>query len=386
MKKCFKLIVVIGCLFLVTGCVKYNATMDIKKDKSMDFSMIYAVDTSIFGNEDILEEKDRKELEDSGFTISEYNEGNMKGYTIKMNISNIDQISSNEEIVYNLTNITDNNNKDKKIFTIKKGLLKNTYKANLKFDSADSNLNGNNTTTEEDTKNNDITTEWDTEDSSIDWDTESDSGNWDALTNSASNLDLSFKVNLPYSAIKTNATQTSNDSKELTWSLASNGASNIEFEFSLYNTINIIVIAVIALILIIAIIIFFINNKKKNNNIVTENINPVNIEQQNVNNIMNNEQATNYTSTSINNENIISEGQSINEQESLNSEKITSIPENQQKGPSLTDMYSRENNINQVAPLDNQMQNETINTAQTDISQQNPSTENNQINNNDIIN
>lgn len=201
MKKYFKLIVVIGCLFLVTGCVKYNATMDIKKDKSMDFSMIYAVDTSIFGNEDILEEKDRKELEDSGFTISEYNEGNMKGYTIKMNISNIDQISSNEEIVYNLTNITDNNNKDEKIFTIKKGLLKNTYKANLKFDSADSNLNGNNTTTGDDTQNNDITTEWDTEDSSIDWDTESDSGNWDALTNSASNLDLSFKVNLPYSAI-----------------------------------------------------------------------------------------------------------------------------------------------------------------------------------------
>ena len=385
MKKCFKLIVVIGCLFLVTGCVKYNATMDIKKDKSMDFSMIYAVDTSIFGNEDILEEKDRKELEDSGFTISEYNEGNMKGYTIKMNISNIDQISSNEEIVYNLTNITDSNNKDEKIFTIKKGLLKNTYKANLKFDSADSNLNGNNTTTGDDTQNNDITTEWDTEDSSIDWDTESDSGNWDALTNSASNLDLSFKVNLPYSAIKTNATQTSNDSKELTWSLASNGASNIEFEFSLYNTINIIVIAVIALILIIAIIIFFINNKKKNNNVVTENINPVNIEQQNVNNIMNNEQATNYTSTSINNENIISEGQSINEQESLNSEKITSIPENQQKGPSLTDMYSRGNNIIQVAPLDNQMQNETVNTAQTDISQQNTSTENNQINNNDII-
>ena len=385
MKMCFKLIVVIGCLFLVTGCVKYNATMDIKKDKSMDFSMIYAVDTSIFGNEDILEEKDRKELEDSGFTISEYNEGNMKGYTIKMNISNIDQISSNEEIVYNLTNITDSNNKDEKIFTIKKGLLKNTYKANLKFDSADSNLNGNNTTTGDDTQNNDITTEWDTEDSSIDWDTESDSGNWDALTNSASNLDLSFKVNLPYSAIKTNATQTSNDSKELTWSLASNGASNIEFEFSLYNTINIIVIAVIALILIIAIIIFFINNKKKSNNVVTENINPVNIEQQNVNNVMNNEQATNYTSTSINNENIISEGQSINEQESLNSEKITSIPENQQKGPSLTDMYSRGNNIIQVAPLDNQMQNETVNTAQTDISQQNTSTENNQINNNDII-
>ena len=48
-------------------------------------------------------------------------------------------------------------------------------------------------------------------------------------------------------------------------------------------------------------------------------------------------------------------------------------------------MYSRGNNIIQVAPLDKQMQNETVNTAQTDISQQNTSTENNQINNNDII-
>ena len=391
MKKYFKLIVVIGCLFLVTGCVKYNATMDIKKDKSMDFSMIYAVDTSIFGNEDILEEKDRKELEDSGFTISEYNEGNMKGYTIKMNISNIDQISSNEEIVYNLTNITDNNNKDEKIFTIKKGLLKNTYKANLKFDSADSNLNGNNTTTEEDTKNNDITTEWDTEDSSIDWDTESDSGNWDALTNSASNLDLSFKVNLPYSAIKTNATQTSNDNKELTWSLTSNEVSNIEFEFSLYNTINIIVITVIILILIVAIIIFFINNKKNNNNksIVSENIDQSNIEKQVINNVMNNEQIINSTSTNTVSENIITKEQNINEQVNYNNEIVNNIQESQQNSSALTEMYSREN-TNQVnnSLSNNQMQN-TNNITQsgiiTNASQQNINTENNQINNNNNI-
>ena len=378
MKKYFKLIIIIVCLFLITGCVKYNATMDIKKDKSMDFSIIYAVDKSFFENENLIEEKDKKELENSGFTIKEYNEGNMKGYIISLNVPNIDKISAAEDIIYNLTDITNNNNdNNKKLFTIKKGLLKNTYKANFQFDSSDSKLN------EDNNQDSETITEWSTEENSEDW---------NSIANSAvSNLDLSFKVNLPYSAIKTNATQTSNDNKELTWSLTSNEVSNIEFEFSLYNTINIIVITVIILILIVAIIIFFINNKKNNNNksIVSENIDQSNIEKQVINNVMNNEQIINSTSTNTVSENIITKEQNINEQVNYNNEIVNNIQESQQNSSALTEMYSREN-TNQVnnSLSNNQMQN-TNNITQsgiiTNASQQNINTENNQINNNNNI-
>ena len=49
---------VIGLLIMalsLSGCVKFDATMDIKKDKSMDFSIIYAVDTTYFGDETLID-------------------------------------------------------------------------------------------------------------------------------------------------------------------------------------------------------------------------------------------------------------------------------------------------------------------------------------------
>ena len=45
--KTFKLLLIALMLLLSSGCVKYNVTMDIKKDKSMDFNMIAAFDKSL---------------------------------------------------------------------------------------------------------------------------------------------------------------------------------------------------------------------------------------------------------------------------------------------------------------------------------------------------
>lgn len=332
MKRSLKIIMMIGCIFLLTGCVKYNAIMDIKKDKSMDFSIIYAVDTSVFGDQEIYKEADKKELEKQGFTIEDYHKDNMKGYNIKINILNIDKVSSNEGIVYNLTNATKNNKKENKIFTLKKGIFKNTYKANLKFDSADSELN-NTTTTKDDT----------TEDNTTDYNTDSseNTGDWDeltnTLTNSASNLDLSFKVNLPYSAINNNATQTSNNNKELVWTLTSNEASNIEFEFSLYNRINIIIASVALILIVIVVVIAIINSKKKNNTGTTTNNSieklNINTEKEN-NNDANNVQTINDLDQSTNIEN-----------QNINNSIFENLPQ-EQSGPSLTDMYSKTENIN----------------------------------------
>ena len=62
MKKLKYLVLVVTFMFLCTGCVKFNANMDIKKDKSMDFTIIYALDSTYFGNKESVNQKNQKEL------------------------------------------------------------------------------------------------------------------------------------------------------------------------------------------------------------------------------------------------------------------------------------------------------------------------------------
>ena len=71
MKKIKYILLLCTLTFLLTGCVKYNANMDIKKDKSMDFSIIYALDSSLFEDQKLLEDKDKKEWEERGFTVTD---------------------------------------------------------------------------------------------------------------------------------------------------------------------------------------------------------------------------------------------------------------------------------------------------------------------------
>ena len=51
-KKVCNFMLLFSLLFIMTGCVKFNANMDIKKDKSMKFEIIYALDASYFGEQE----------------------------------------------------------------------------------------------------------------------------------------------------------------------------------------------------------------------------------------------------------------------------------------------------------------------------------------------
>ncbi len=243
MKSSIKFIIIICCLFLLTGCVKYNAKMNINKNKSMNFSIVYAVDKSIFGDVQLLTKNEKKKIKEKGFTIEEYKNKNMTGYKLKIDVHNIDKISTKNNNSYNLTNITKISND--KIFRVKKGIIKNKYKANFKFDSSKNNLTKKNNSKEINGDKKDIQNLEDIED----------------ITSNIEKLDLSFKVSLPYSAISNNATQSSDKDKELVWSLTSDDVSNIEFEFSLYNRITIIIIVAVILIIIILIVSFYKNRK-----------------------------------------------------------------------------------------------------------------------------
>lgn len=253
MKKNIKLTALLTLLVIsLTGCVKFNSTMEIKKDKSMDYKIIYAFDKSLFGDQEILTSDDKKELENKGFTVSNYVDGNMKGFKVSKNIKNIDDISSTNDATYDLSGLLDSNKSESKVFKVKKGFLKNTYTASFKFDSSDSDLN--NSTSNDTTIDNDFTTDDNNTTTDSDFD----------FSNINTNMDLSFNVKLPYKAISSNATTKKNDDKELSWNLSSTGEDKIEFSFALYNMTNIYICGGVIVLLIIIVIVSILNKGKKN--------------------------------------------------------------------------------------------------------------------------
>ena len=262
MKKIKYILLLCTLTFLLTGCVKYNANMDIKKDKSMDFSIIYAFDSSLFEDQKLLEDKDKKELEDRGFTVTDYSQDKMKGFTISKKIKNIDDVSSTYDSEYSISGILDDKSENAYIFKVKKGLIKNTYTAKFKFDASDSDLNNPTDDSSSDLdSDSDFSFDYDSDSSSFD--SESDLSDMD-FSSMMSNMDLSFNVTLPYSAKSNNASTVNNDGKKLSWNLSSNQVEFIEFEFELYN-MTVIYAGVGAIVLILVIIIFIFSNNKNNN-------------------------------------------------------------------------------------------------------------------------
>ena len=330
MKKNIKFTILLILLVIsLTGCVKFNSTMEIKKDKSMDYKIIYAFDKSLFGDQEILTSDDKKELENKGFTVSNYVDGNMKGFKVSKNIKNIDDVSSTNDATYDLSGLLDSNKSESKVFKVKKGFLKNTYTASFKFDSADSDLN--NSTSNDTTIDNDFTIDDNNTTTDSDFD----------FSSMNTNMDLSFNVKLPYKAISSNATTKKNDDKELSWNLSSTGEDKIEFSFALYNMTNIYICGGVIVLLIIIVIVSILNKGKKNK---VSNKDATNDKQTTTFNssvetpIMNN----NVTSQSIDN-------QSIQEQASTNSQSAVFSTTNVDNTP-VTETLSTNSVDNQTFP------------------------------------
>lgn len=235
--KRIKYILVFCMLFILTGCVKFNANMEIKFDKSMNYSIIIAFDKSkVTNNEKVLTEEQIKLIEGNGFKVSNYSNGNMEGYTLAKRISNIDILSVDKDIEYELSGIISGKSKEGYLFNVQKGLIKNKYKAVLIFNPNDSGLN-------------------------IE---EINSSEMDLIT------DLNFNLSIPFGAISNNATMSENGNQNLTWNLSSIVPQKIEFEFYLYN-LNSICIILSLFLIAITIIFFFIKIKRKRKKVVLAN-------------------------------------------------------------------------------------------------------------------
>lgn len=342
MKKSLKLLSIMLVVFLMTGCVKSHVNMEINKDKSMNLSLIAAIDSNFLeqsGEDDLLENEEIKEFEEKGFKTEKYSDDSMTGYKFTKSFANIDDLSSEKKTTLDLNALADEETPNN-VFTVKKGFFKNTYTAKVKNNATDelqSQIeNADQTTTTDD---NQINIEDDTTiqgsnvtqtDTNVqdDTDTQTDSS-FDFSSNMdmsmlSSTLDMKFNVTLPYKAISSNATSTENDGKTLVWNLV-NTQDDIEFTFELYNMNNIYLTVGLAVILIILIIVIIIMSKRKPKAPLGT---PVPVENTPVNNVVPNQAPvtpiTNMPQTNIQ-ENItpnVTSNQTINQMPVQNTEPI----------------------------------------------------------------
>lgn len=342
MKKSLKLLSIMLVVFLMTGCVKSHVNMEINKDKSMNLSLIAAIDSSFLeqsGEDNLLENEEIKEFEEKGFKTEKYSDDSMTGYKFTKNFANIDDLSSEKETTLDLNALADEETPNN-VFTVKKGFFKNTYTAKVKNNATDelqSQIeNADQTTTTDDNQmnieddttiqgSNDTQTDTNVQD---DTDTQTDSS-FDFSSNMdmsmlSSTLDMKFNVTLPYKAISSNATSTENAGKTLVWNLV-NTQDDIEFTFELYNMNNIYLTVGLAVILIILIIVIIIMSKRKPKAPLGT---PVPVENTPVNNVVPNQALvtpiTNMPQTNIQ-ENItpnVTSNQTINQMPVQNTEPI----------------------------------------------------------------
>ncbi len=246
MKKGFKVLCIMLIVFLMSGCMKMNVDMSIHKDKSMDFAFTVALADSLLqnanaDNQRIMSDEDIQEAKDEGFEVKEYSDGSMTGYTLTKRFKNIDDVSSENNIIFDLDKATKEEND---IFTVKKGFFKNIYTVKIKNKTSSELQNSMGSTNDN------------TYDNSTDYTSDMD------LSMLSASIDLKFNVNLPYKALNSNATTTENDGKKLIWNLMDSNLKDIEFSFKLYNMKN-IYITVGMIILIIIIIIVIVKRKPK---------------------------------------------------------------------------------------------------------------------------
>ena len=205
MKNILKVLVLSYLLIFVTGCMEFDAEMEIKKDKSMTLTITEMVDTN-YSNSDIpyFNDSDIKKYKDCGFDTYTNTVDDMTGHVLTKHFTNIDTVSSTEQV----------NSKDATkallgdsdyIFTVKKGIFRNKYVATFNVGDFIDKFNTNGT--------------------------------------SLSGATLDFKLRLPYKVITSNATSVSSNGKNLDWNLKNLATNQIYFEFTLYNLTNVYIVA-----------------------------------------------------------------------------------------------------------------------------------------------
>lgn len=273
MKKA-KYIILLSLTILLTGCVKSNTSMTINKDKSMSLTSEVLISDKLLDKESRLIIKDEKDkLQKKNMIVEEIKNSNgYSGFSVTKKYGNIDKNSKEEYKEIIISNFFDDKFDDSVLFQVKKGLFKNVYTANYKFEVDNDDFvedkNSNETviddTTNTPTVENGTTNVIDNT-NNVDGtnnNTEKDISDNADLIKLASEVKFKFSVNLPYKVLESNATKKSDDGKKLEWDLNSNDAVKINYSFELYNMNNIYMAIGISIgTIILLIVLIIIKNK-----------------------------------------------------------------------------------------------------------------------------
>lgn len=252
-----KYVILICSFMLLSGCVKSNTTMVINKDKSMSLSSKILISDKINDDKNKLIIKDEKDkLQKKGITIEnvESSDG-YSGFSVTKKYDDIDKISSEEYKEINISNFLSDDFDDSVLFQVKKGMFKNVYTANYKFEvdedsfnNIDDNTNGDETVIEDP--------------NIIVDDTNTATNSSTDLIKLTSEMEFKYIVELPYKALESNSTIKSDNDKTLEWNLNSNSTIMINYSFELYNMNNIYMAVGICIgVIILFIILIIIKNK-----------------------------------------------------------------------------------------------------------------------------
>lgn len=228
------LLVSILCLSLMSGCMRYSTTIDVKKNGTADLKMVVAVydasnlddsDESSSSKEDMEDSEDIKKLKDEGWDVEIYDKDGYIGYTCT-----------------------------------KKGIkLEDIAKKMQESESTDADINVENFKVNK--KGSNYTIDWEVYD---DENTDEMAEYKDSLSSYGGYINV--VISLPYKPKDHNATSVSEDGKTLTWNLLEMDRTEpIHVEFSLINWGLIIGIIVAVLLIAVAVIVFFILRGKMGN-------------------------------------------------------------------------------------------------------------------------
>ncbi len=305
MKKNFtiKAILLLLVVALTSGCVKLEVGLKIT-NSNVDFTYVVGMQKAYLsmmtGEGDPFKDTE-KELKDDGFTVEDYSDDKYQGKKAIKKLGSLKDLSTKDEI----KDLTLSNDKleNIKLFQItSEGFFKTTYKASFKttaMDDIEKGINTTDTTSEEEkkeetpatTETTDTTTtgeeekkeetvspdapddipevtttgEETQEDETIMEadDTATGTSDLDDLNKQLQeSMEVTFKVELPGSVGKNNATKV--DGKTLTWDLKTFKDGVIEFEFSTLNMTNVLLVGGgVLLLLIIIIAVIVMASKKK---------------------------------------------------------------------------------------------------------------------------
>jgi hypothetical protein len=210
-------------IFCLTGCVRFNTTINVKSNGKVDVSMLYAaMDMSDYGYDtEALTDEQKQEYLDDGWDVVDYNQDGFSGFMISKNDVTADELASSlnstqselgESGSLSFTKQGHNYVLDWQVFDKEEGEQISAYKSYFTM-----------------------------------------SGGYMKLT-----------VTLPVKPTSSNATSVSNDGKTLEWDLLNLGPDqNIHVEFSLLNMGLIIGICVVAAIVVLGIILALVLAQKK---------------------------------------------------------------------------------------------------------------------------